>query len=72
MPRDFGSKNGQLPMASRMYSCEAKRKQKTPKDAKWNDLKKMAIWDFQTFWFLTPQNQNFDFFKNKYLQNQNF
>ena len=30
MSRDFGSKNGQISMNSRMYSFEAKHKQKTP------------------------------------------
>ena len=32
----------------------------------------MAMSDFQKFWFLIPKNQNFVFFKDKYLQNQFF
>ena len=47
-----------------------KRKQKILKDAKLNVLKN-GYPESQHVWFLTPKNQNFDFFK-KYLQNQNF
>ena len=32
----------------------------------------MAISDFQNFEFLTPKNQNFDFWGKLFLQNQNF
>ena len=71
MSRDFGSKNGQLPIASRMQSFEAKRKQKTPKDAKWNDLQNGYL-GFSNVLVFDPQKSKFRFFKNKYLQNQFF
>ena len=71
MSRDSGSKDGQLPMSSRMYSFEAKRKQKTANDAQWNALQNSNLGISKFLVFDHPKSK-FQFLKNKYLQNQNF